>query len=294
MIASLFSMTWFEYMWVQSQNDYMRDWIPRQPRYLEIILDRMQRPDPALCSVCNLVEASWRCLHCFGEPIFCSGCLRQSHHSLPFHRIHDWDGDCFHPAWLADVGVKLHLGHGGQPSPCAGPRSHGQEPPDAEAEALPDESLSELDVGLDDPEPGLDMPSTFGPSRLNVRDKGVCVAVDTSGIHILLLAPCECPTAEPIDQQCLRMGLYPASFINVKTVFTFQLLDDFRLKNHECHVSCKSYYEQLRRITSSVFPDQVPVRRTMLGLVAVGLMWQTRTDTERCSGLSDNGGISSS
>jgi hypothetical protein len=45
-----------------------------------------------------------------------------------------------------------------------------------------------------------------------------------------------------------------------RTVFTFNVLDDFIRDNLECGTSGMNYFSKLRRITSNVFPHLVPVR----------------------------------
>ncbi|KAG1722601.1 uncharacterized protein EDB91DRAFT_1255997 [Suillus paluster] len=63
-------------------------------------------------------------------------------------------------------------------------------------------------------------------------------------------------------------GLFPASFINPKTVFTFAVLDDFLLDNLECGTSVMNYYSKLQCSTSSAFPHLVPDRYRELMRVA--------------------------
>lgn len=55
----------------------------------------------------------WRCEDCFGRPVFCSSCLRDTHHLQPFHRVSRWDGQCFSRSTLEKAGVTLNLGHAG-------------------------------------------------------------------------------------------------------------------------------------------------------------------------------------
>jgi hypothetical protein len=56
------------------------------------------------------------------------------------------------------------------------------------------------------------------------------------------------------------MGLFPASFAQPKTAFTFEVLDDFLLNNLECGTLVMNYYNKLRRMTTSVFPHLVLMR----------------------------------
>ena len=82
--------------------------------------------------------------------------------------------------------------------------------------------------------------------------------VDVSGIHHLPVSQCGCATADPrVDICFLEMGLFPASFQRVQTVFTIKVLEDYRLSNLECKTSAYQYYQKLRRLTSPAFPKAV-------------------------------------
>ncbi|KAG2109222.1 hypothetical protein DEU56DRAFT_750018 [Suillus clintonianus] len=98
------------------------------------------------------------------------------------------------------------------------------------------------------------------------------MVVDTSGLHSLTIRLCQCPGAPSADMQLFEIGLFPASFISPKTVFTFAVLDDFLLDNLECGTSAMNYYSKLRRVTSSVFPHLVPDRYREL--MRVGRQWR--------------------
>lgn len=85
------------------------------------------------------------------------------------------------------------------------------------------------------------------------------VIVDTNGLHYLPIHYCICPSARPRDEQLLQARLFPSSFTSIKTVFTFRVLDDFRMTNLCCKSSCYQYFLKLRRITCPAFPKSVPV-----------------------------------
>lgn len=83
--------------------------------------------------------------------------------------------------------------------------------------------------------------------------------VDVSGIHFLTVNFCTCPGSPPEYLQLLQCRLYPATLKTMSTVFTFQVLDDFIRDNLECGTSAMNYYSKLRRVTSNVFPQLIPV-----------------------------------
>ena len=84
--------------------------------------------------------------------------------------------------------------------------------------------------------------------------------VETNGVHHLPIHYCICGSARPHDEQLLTVKLFPSTFSMIKTVFTFNVLDDFRMSNLSCKSSCYQYFLKLRRLTSPVFPKSVPNR----------------------------------
>jgi hypothetical protein len=83
--------------------------------------------------------------------------------------------------------------------------------------------------------------------------------VDIIGVYHHKLRWCCCDNAEPHYAQLLRLGLYPASIERPETAFTFSLLDYFEVDAVECKTSANNFYNKLRRLTNSLFPQTVPV-----------------------------------
>ncbi|KAG2738378.1 hypothetical protein P692DRAFT_20758650, partial [Suillus brevipes Sb2] len=96
------------------------------------------------------------------------------------------------------------------------------------------------------------------------------VVVDTSGVHVMSVRFCQCPDSPSHDKQMFGMGMFPVSFTQPKTAFTFALLNNFTLDNLECGTSAMNYYSKIRHVTSSTFPHMVQVSFDI-------------TTTERCS-----------
>ncbi|KAI6101379.1 hypothetical protein EV401DRAFT_2061384 [Pisolithus croceorrhizus] len=80
-----------------------------------------------------------------------------------------------------------------------------------------------------------------------------------TGEHFVLSWPCQCVNAESYHKQLLHAKLYPSTFDNPSTVFTFLVLDGFLRDNVECRLSGMNYYSKLHQVISSVFPHLVPV-----------------------------------
>ncbi|KAG1823337.1 hypothetical protein EV424DRAFT_1538494 [Suillus variegatus] len=89
------------------------------------------------------------------------------------------------------------------------------------------------------------------------NNKAMITIVDKSGVHTHIIKYCTCPEADTADIQLFNMGLFLASFIEPKTAFTFDVLNDFSLDNLECGTLAMNYYSKLRRMTTSVFPHLV-------------------------------------
>ena len=95
-------------------------------------------------------------------------------------------------------------------------------------------------------------------SSSSAHDTVICI-VDVIGVFHHKLRWCCCDNAEPHYAQLLRLGLYPASIERPETAFTFSLLDYFEVDGVECKTSANNFYNKLRRLTNSLFPQTVPV-----------------------------------
>jgi len=63
----------------------------------------------------------------------------------------------------------------------------------------------------------------------------------------------------PQHEQLLQAGLFPSSFEEPETAFTFSVLDDFLVDNLECKTTAQQYFSKLQSITNRMFPFRVPV-----------------------------------
>jgi hypothetical protein len=64
----------------------------------------------------------------------------------------------------------------------------------------------------------------FGSSKPGLNDKNgnpVITIIDRSGVHEIGVRWCCCPNAPERDMQLMAAGLFPATFRNPKTAFTF-------------------------------------------------------------------------
>ena len=221
-------------------------------------------PDSFNCKLCGHATGKWRCHDCLFNPIFCTTCCRDNHASNPFHRIDHWTGSFFEPAWLFQVGLVLHLGHDGKPCPSYF---------DPSAPDVITQDAEQYEDELDDPTEGdgsnhivkelkrftgvYDLGSTTFSTLADCQELTV---VDVSGVHRMWVKWCNCPNSrEHQERHLLQMGLFPVSYKNIKSTFTFKVLDDARMSNLECKSSAYQYYQKLRRATSPWFPNAVEV-----------------------------------
>ncbi|KAN0125385.1 hypothetical protein V8E53_015547 [Lactarius tabidus] len=111
--------------------------------------------------------------------------------------------------------------------------------------------------------------------------------VHQSGIFSLEILYCICPKAVEKHEQFFNTGLFPSSFKQIETVFTFAVLDDFLADNLECKTTAQQYYSKLQSITNQMFPDSVP--NLYKQLLRASRQWHDiRTRTK--SGLGHEGG----
>jgi hypothetical protein len=102
----------------------------------------------------------------------------------------------------------------------------------------------------------------FGGAKPGRNDKDgnpIITVIDRSGVHEIGVSWCCCPEAPERDMQLMAAGLFPATFHNPKTAFTFRVLQEFHMDNLECKTTPSQFFSRLRRLTNDEFPNTVPV-----------------------------------
>jgi hypothetical protein len=260
--------------------------------YLERMLSS-EGTEQKSCTRCGSI-ARWRCLCCLGRPMYCRECCRMYHRQLIHHRIQKWTGLFFQDASLWEVGVRLCVGHMGQNCPSQEPLLEACRITEAQKDELDKVSATQYNFG---PVPHQSVPQPVydsdPPDPINGEDDSddpgwedvpMCSdadsvplrtptpTMDEHGLHHLLIVDysglislptiwCACNNAAgKRDLLLLDLQMWTASYENIKTVFTFGCLDDYRLSNLECKTSAYQYYQKLRRLTNPAFPQSVPNR----------------------------------
>jgi CxC2 like cysteine cluster associated with KDZ transposases len=100
-----------------------------------------------------------------------------------------------------------------------------------------------------------------GASRTRTADSGnpLFTIADRSGVFDMEIIFCVCSDSDNTAEQLLRSGLFPATFKQIETLFTFSVLEDFLTDNLECKTTAQQYYSKLQSMTSKMFPGSVPV-----------------------------------
>ncbi|THH11000.1 hypothetical protein EW146_g8190 [Bondarzewia mesenterica] len=122
-----------------------------------------------------------------------------------------WTGLYFAPAWLWQVGIVLHLGHGEEP--CPQYNSY----PSADPMAIPGGDWPEVVypeeeewVTLGDHHFSILDDSRESPSSCDKTGNPIMTIIDRSGVHQLCAHRCQCPNSQPIDIQLFNLRLYPS------------------------------------------------------------------------------------
>src|SRR5882762_7163917 len=189
---------------MQSQNDYLREFLEKWSKYVSEILMRAACADENRnCVKCGIREGSWRCRDCIGNGCHCIQCFREVHWLQPFHRVEHWNGDHFDQAWLCQVGVEIHLGHGGKP--CPNDMRQTSEGVDAKDEDDEDGISESGDQSEWEDELFSEHPTTGTSPLPELKGIGATLVIDASGLHQIHMHmhPCCCQGALSMDLQCL-------------------------------------------------------------------------------------------
>jgi hypothetical protein len=252
----------------------MKEWTGiRQELYLRAILDRHSPHGTNQCDSCLNTPAPWRCSDCLGNHVLCRECCRHRHKDQPFHRVEFWTGTHYERDWLCNLGVVIHLGHHGSPCPV-------REPIMLLGEPRP---------------PTADWTIYDSPSGITERplDCILTTVAANNGIHKVWMRKCSCIDGGE-EYQYLELGLYPASYTRIETLFTFDLLQACRLDNLECKASVYHLWSKLRRLTCPFFPTGVPASNLpFCRKMCVSTNWSEfcRIGIRNCFVFSDSGEI---
>ncbi|KAF7980678.1 hypothetical protein HWV62_37111 [Athelia sp. TMB] len=202
------------------------NWIPDVDIFLKEILRMEGRGDYAAQEECPFCTedrgpAEYRCEDCFGNELYCKGCILLLHSRNPLHRIKasclleaKWNSMFFERVTLKSMGLRVQLGH--SVSDCC-------------------------------------------PNPEQAYKNGFTV-LDLSGVHQVHVDYCSCQTAQPRHIQLLRCSWYPATTSNPRTATTFRLLEHFHILTFESKASGFALYNTLSRLTDNTGTAPPPDR----------------------------------
>ena len=116
---------------------------------------------------------------------------------------------------------------------------------------------------------GDNFPNDYQPSQPSATTtqsgtRSHLIIVSSTGIFRRSIRWCHCATSPgQYVQLLLQAKLFPASFKNPKTAFTFEVLDHFRVDALECKTAAMNFMSKIQRIIDEVFPSKVPVSLPM-------------------------------
>jgi len=159
-----------------------------------------------------------------------------------------WNGRFFEQSDLLTRGLCLDLCH--YPDDCL------SIPLSAETQMMFDLDISD---GADEVDDGY-QPSDPSEPSTDSRSQSDLTIVSSTGIFTQSIRWCHCTKSpDQYVQLLLRAKLFPASFKNPKTAFTFEVLDHFRIDALECKTVAMNFMSKIGWITNEVFPSRVPV-----------------------------------
>ena len=95
------------------------------------------------------------------------------------------------------------------------------------------------------------------PPQTDALNNAYVRVVHTNGIHHLAMVTCRCRGFDTLPIDLVASQFLPASFVNIRTLFSTQLLGYFRLCNLELKASAYQFYTLLRRLTNPGAPADV-------------------------------------
>ncbi|KAN0141876.1 hypothetical protein V8E53_000338 [Lactarius tabidus] len=91
------------------------------------------------------------------------------------------------------------------------------------------------------------------------------------GVFTMEILFCACSDSESKDTQLLWMCLFPSTYKQIETAFSFSALDNFLVDNLECKTNAQQYFSKLQSITSTMFPDYVQQWQDLKNCMKSGL-----------------------
>ncbi|KAK7017907.1 hypothetical protein VNI00_018519 [Paramarasmius palmivorus] len=92
----------------------MNSWLGIATKFLAELMTKEGRGDREClkCCHCGLTAIDlYRCRNCWGNALWCAGCIKDAHRHRPFDVVEHWNGKFFERTSLAKLGLVVQLGH---------------------------------------------------------------------------------------------------------------------------------------------------------------------------------------
>ncbi|KAJ7148083.1 hypothetical protein C8R43DRAFT_1129237 [Mycena crocata] len=101
---------------LRDSDDPLAQWVKEsRADFLELLLLLEGRADHrsySICASCSVGKSEYRCNDCMsGGEMVCKECLFTQHARHPLHRVQFWNGMYFEKKSLAELGMRVQLGH---------------------------------------------------------------------------------------------------------------------------------------------------------------------------------------
>ena len=155
------------------------------------------------------------------------------HKYIPFHRIQLWNGKYFEKLDILNCQLILNLDHGTNDYPL---NPYNLDP-------VPD-SYNATQEGIRDESNGGETLNNHPPHNTPLQSE--LIVVTSAGIFMCSVTWCQCTkSSNAYIELLLRAKLYPASFKAPRTVFTFEVLDNFRIDALECWTAAMNFMSKI-------------------------------------------------
>ncbi|KAI0245232.1 hypothetical protein BJV78DRAFT_1140113, partial [Lactifluus subvellereus] len=182
------------------------------------------------CSSCQQSSPRNWCQDCFGSDMWCDTCCVSAHAHLPFHHIQTWNEQFFEKSNLLTNHLILDLYH--YPDDC---------PSIVDVKT---QMMWNLDISNE--EHDVNQPSEPSASTNTSGSRSSLVIISSTGIFHQSIRWCHC-TKSPAQytQLLLCAKLFPASFKNLKTAFTCEVLNHFQVDALECKTVAMNFMSKI-------------------------------------------------
>ena len=95
------------------------------------------------------------------------------------------------------------------------------------------------------------------------------------GVHKLKISFCACLLWETDIMQLIQARLWPSTWMQLRTAFTFNILTHFYQLFTQCNITTNNFFNYLMSITNWDLSDDVTVRMfACTGLLDITIVWQ--------------------